>query len=59
MNVRKTRKGVNHTGSTFDSFLEQEGIREEVEAVACKRVRAWRLARSSAKSLRTRLARSA
>jgi hypothetical protein len=23
-----------HNGSTFDSFLEQEGIREEVEAVA-------------------------
>jgi antitoxin HicB len=46
-------------GSTFDSFLEQEGIRDEVEAVSIKRIRAWRLARSSAKSLRTRLDRSA
>lgn len=33
----------DHTGSTFDSFLEQEGIREEVEAVAIKRVLAWQL----------------
>lgn len=31
----------NHTGSTYDSFLDDEGIREEVEAVAVKRVRAW------------------
>ncbi|HMD42844.1 MAG TPA: hypothetical protein VKH45_07215 [Candidatus Acidoferrum sp.] len=29
---------TNHSGSTFDSFLEEEGIREEVEAVAIKRV---------------------
>ena len=27
----------------FDSFLEEEGIREEVEAVAIKRVLAWQL----------------
>jgi hypothetical protein len=31
----------NHSGSTFDSFLEAEGIREEVEAVAIKRMLAW------------------
>ena len=31
----------DHSGSTFDSFLEEEGIREEVEAVAIKRVIAW------------------
>ncbi len=37
----KARK--NHSGSSFDSFLEQEGIREEVEAVAIKRVLAWQL----------------
>ena len=34
---------MDHSGSTFDSFLEQEGIREEVEAVAIKRVLAWQL----------------
>jgi DNA-binding phage protein len=35
------RKTKNRSGSTFDSFLEQKGIREEVEAVAIKRVLAW------------------
>jgi antitoxin HicB len=33
-----------HTGSSFDSFLEEEGILEEVEAAAIKRVIAWQLA---------------
>jgi len=33
----------DHTGSSFDSFLEEEGIREEVEAAAAKRVIAWQL----------------
>ena len=43
MKKRKNRKATNHSGSTFDSFLDQEGIREEVEAVAIKRVLAWQL----------------
>jgi antitoxin HicB len=34
----KQRKRTDHSGPTFDGFLEQEGIREEVEAVAMKRV---------------------
>jgi hypothetical protein len=38
MNGKKTRKKVDHSGSTFDSFLEQEGIREEVETIAIKQV---------------------
>lgn len=33
----------DYSGSSFDSFLEEEGIREEVEAVAIKRVLAWQL----------------
>jgi hypothetical protein len=41
MSVGTNRKRADHSGSTFDSFLEQEGIREEVEAVAVKRVLAW------------------
>jgi len=41
MKPRKKRKKADHSGSTFDSFLEQEGIREEVEAVAIKGVLAW------------------
>jgi hypothetical protein len=32
-----------NTGSNFDSFLEEEGILEEVDAVAVKRVIAWQL----------------
>ena len=30
-------------GSGFDSFLQQEGILDEVSAVAIKRVLAWQL----------------
>ena len=54
---------MDHSGSTFDSFLKEEGIREEVEAVAIKRVLAWQLEqamqdqqktkRAMAKQLRT------
>jgi len=41
-----TRRKVpfDHTGSSFDSFLDGEGILEEVEAAAIKRVIAWQLA---------------
>ncbi|HWZ43932.1 MAG TPA: hypothetical protein VNW97_10660 [Candidatus Saccharimonadales bacterium] len=43
MKTKKKSGAVEHTGSTFDSFLEEEGIREEVEAVAIKRVISWQL----------------
>ena len=33
----------DHSGSSFDSFLQEEGIRDDVEAVAIKRVLAWQL----------------
>jgi antitoxin HicB len=56
MNVRKNRKKVDHSGSTFDSFLEQEGIREEVEAVAIKRVLAWQLEQAMRKEQKTKQA---
>lgn len=59
MKPKKKRKRANHSGATFDSFLEQDGIREEVEAVAIKRVLAWRLAQTSTKPLCKRLNRSA
>jgi DNA-binding Xre family transcriptional regulator len=41
-----TRKkpAFDHSGSSFDSFLEEEDILEVVEAVAVKRVIAWQLA---------------
>ena len=32
-----------HVGNTFDSFLEENGIQDEVEDLAQKRVIAWQL----------------
>jgi len=43
MKVRKRHKVADHSGSSFDSFLDEHGIREEVEAVAIKRVLAWQI----------------
>ena len=37
------KSAFDHSGSNFDAFLEEDGIREEVEAVAIKRVLAWQL----------------
>jgi antitoxin HicB len=54
MNVKKNRKKIDHGGSTFDSFLEEEGIREEVEAVAIKRVLAWQLEQAMQEQRKTK-----
>lgn len=43
-NLKKKR--FDHSGSTLDSLLEEEGILEEVDAVAIKRVIAWQLAQA-------------
>lgn len=56
MKVRKNRKVRDHSGSTFDSFLEEEGIREEVEAVAIKRVLAWQLEQAMQEQQKTKQA---
>src|SRR5579863_3823369 len=56
MTVKKNRKRTNHSGSTFDSFLEEEGIREEVEAVAIKRVLAWQLQQAMREQQKTKQA---
>ena len=56
MRVRKNRRTMDHSGSSFDSFLEQEGIREEVEAVAIKRVLAWQLEQAMQKQQKTKQA---
>ncbi len=56
MKLRKNHKRTGHSGSTFDSFLEEEGIREEVEAVAVKRVLAWQLSRSMQEQKKTKQA---
>src|SRR5213596_1441657 len=56
MSARKNRKRTDHSGSTFDSFLEQEGIREEAEAVAIKQVLAWQLEQAMRKQQKTKQA---
>ena len=56
MNVKKNRKKMDHSGSSFDSFLEEEGIREEVEAVAIKRVLAWQLGQAMQDQQKTKQA---
>lgn len=56
VNVKKNRKRFNHSGSSFDSFLEEEGIREETEAVAIKRVLAWQLEQAMQKQQKTKRA---
>jgi len=57
MTKKKNRKQRDpHSGSTFDSFLEQEGIREEVEAVAIKRVLAWQLQQAMQEQQKTKQA---
>ncbi|HEY3898765.1 MAG TPA: helix-turn-helix domain-containing protein [Chthoniobacter sp.] len=45
MTTRKQRKTKNpHDGSSLDDFLHEEGIFEEVEAVALKRALAMKVA---------------
>lgn len=44
--MAKRGNGMDQSGSTLDSFLEQEGIREEVEAVALRRVQEWKSAQA-------------
>jgi len=50
----KRRRRIRHSGTTFDSFLEEEGIREEVEAVAIKRVLAWELTQAMREQQKTK-----
>jgi antitoxin HicB len=54
MKARKNHNVWSHSGSTFDSFLEQEGIREEVEALAIKRVLAWQLSQAMQEQQKTK-----
>ncbi|MGA9882513.1 MAG: helix-turn-helix transcriptional regulator [Candidatus Acidiferrales bacterium] len=56
MTAKRTRKKMDHSGSTFDGFLDQEGIREEVEAVVIKRVLAWQLEKAMRQQQKTKQA---
>ncbi|MGA2591373.1 MAG: helix-turn-helix transcriptional regulator [Bryobacteraceae bacterium] len=46
----------DHSGSSFDAFLEEEGIREEVETVAVKRVLAWQIEQAMREQRKTKQA---
>ena len=41
--MKNKAKQIDYSGSSFDEFLREEGILEEAEAVAIKRVIAWQL----------------
>ena len=56
MKTKKSKKPIDHSGSTFDSFLDQEGIRDAVEAVAIKRVLAWEFEQAMRKKQKTKQA---
>ena len=44
----KTQRRFDHSGSTFDSFLEEQGLLQKSEAVAVKRIIAWKLSEAMA-----------
>jgi len=56
MKAKRNGKRFDHSGSTFDSFLEEDGIREEAEAIAIKRVLAWQLSQAMRKQQKTKQA---
>ena len=56
MKKREKKIAFDHSGSSFDDFLEEEGIREEVEAVAIKRVLAWQLSQEMHQQKKTKQA---
>jgi len=41
--MKNKAKRMDHSGSSFDDFLHEEGVLEETETVAIKRVIAWQL----------------
>jgi len=56
MKSRTHEKVLDHSGSSFASFLDEEGIRDEVESIAVKRVLAWQLERAMRKRQKTKQA---
>ena len=48
--TNEKESSFDHTGSTFESFLEEEGILEEVNAVALQRVTDWLKTQSERKA---------
>lgn len=56
MKPKTSGRIFDHSGSSFDSFLDEEGIREEVESIAVKRVLAWQLERAMRRRQKTKQA---
>src|SRR5882762_8447297 len=52
--TKSAKEVFDHSGFSFDSFLEEEGIRDEVEAVAIKRVLAWQLEQAMKEQQKTK-----
>ncbi len=50
-----TKKKIPHEGSSFDDFLREDGIYEEVTAKATKRVIAWKISKEMTKRNETLL----
>jgi len=48
-----------HSGSSFEDFLEEQGIREEVESAAIKRVLAWQFEQEMVRQHKTKRAMAA
>lgn len=51
---KELRHSPLQTGSSFDGFLEEEGIQNEVEGAAVKRVLAWQFAQEMQKQHKTK-----
>ena len=56
MTTKTARKGNPHIGSDFDAFLTEEGIYDEVQAIAVKRVLAHELEAGMQKAQLTKTA---
>ena len=57
MNAAKSKQprvSFTHTGSSFDDFLDEAGIRNEVEAAAIKKVLAWQFEQEMIKQQKTK-----
>src|SRR5260370_34922191 len=54
--TKGAKKVFDNSVSSFDSFRREEGIRDEVEAVAIKRVLAWQLEQAMNEQQKTKQA---
>ncbi len=54
--MKVTQTHDMHTGSSFSDFLDEQGIRNEVEASAIKRVLAWQFQQAMEQQKKTKQA---